>query len=105
MPAIIQMITTINDRTKAEEIGRRLVGEKLAACCQITGPIRSIYRWKGKIEENDEWYIVMKTKESLYHLTEEAIRRMHPYEVPEIIAIPIVAGSGEYLEWLRGELM
>jgi periplasmic divalent cation tolerance protein len=105
MPAIIQMITTINDRTRAEEIGRRLVGEKLVACCQITGPIRSIYRWKGKIEENDEWYIVMKTKESLYHLTEEAIRRMHPYEVPEIIAIPVRDASEDYTTWVRRETL
>ncbi len=105
MPAIIQIITTINDRQKAEEIGRRLVGERLVACCQITGPIRSIYRWKGRVEETDEWYCVMKTKESLYHQAQEAIRKLHPYEVPEIIAIPVRDAFDDYATWVKRETM
>ena len=105
MPAIIQIITTINDRQKAEEIGRRLVGERLVACCQITGPVRSIYRWKDRIEETDEWYCVMKTKESLYRPAEEAIRKLHPYEVPEIIAIPVCDAFDDYATWVKRETM
>ncbi len=105
MSAIIQIITTIDDRGKAEEIGRYLVGEKLAACCQISGPIRSIYRWKGKVEETEEWYCAMKTKESLYHPAEEAIRKLHPYEVPEIIAVPIRDAFDDYTVWVEQETM
>ena len=103
MPAIIQIIVTINDRDKAVEIGRRLVEERLVACCQVTGPIRSIYRWKGNIEESDEWYMVMKTKESLYRTAQEGIRAMHPYEVPEIIAIPIRDAFDGYATWVEHE--
>lgn len=103
MPRIVQIITTINDRQKAEEIGRQLVEEKLVACCQVAGPIRSIYRWKGKIEVADEWYCVMKTKEGLYHLAEAAIRRLHPYEVPEIIALPVQNALDDYAVWVEQE--
>ncbi|MEN6615801.1 MAG: divalent-cation tolerance protein CutA [Syntrophorhabdus sp.] len=105
MSNIIQIITTINDRRKAEEIGRHLVEGKLVACCQIAGPIRSIYRWKGTIEETDEWCCIMKTKESLYHPVEEAIRKLHPYEVPEIIAIPVRDALDDYAMWVKRETM
>ncbi len=105
MPAIIQIITTIDDRLKAEEIGRKLVGKRLVACCQISGPIRSIYHWKGNFEETDEWYMIMKTKESLYHPAEEAIRKLHPYEVPEIIAIPVRDASDDYSMWVKRETL
>ena len=105
MPAIIQIITTINDPQKAEDIGRSLVREKLVACWQIAGPIRSIYRWKGVIEETDEWYCIMKTKETLYHVVEEAIRKLHPYEVPEIIAVPIRDAYENYTAWVKRETM
>ena len=105
MPAIIQILTTINDRERAERIGRRLVEEQLVACCQITGPIRSIYRWKGGIEEADEWYVIIKTKRSLYNQVEGTIRRLHPYEVPEIIAIPICDAFDDYTTWVKRETL
>ncbi len=66
MPDIIQIVTTIDDREAAERLGRRLVDERLVACCQVVGPIRSIYRWKGKVEEADEWCCVMKTISSVF---------------------------------------
>ncbi len=103
MPRIVQIITTVNDRQKAEEIGRRLVEERLVACCQVTGPVRSIYRWKGGIEEADEWYCVMKTKEALYHMAAAAIRELHPYEVPEIIALPVPNALDDYTAWVEKE--
>ena len=103
MPRIVQIITTVDDRQKAEEIGRKLVEERLVACCQIAGPIRSIYRWKGIIEEADEWYCIMKTKEALYHMAEDAIRRLHPYEVPEIIGVPVLNALEDYAAWVEGE--
>ena len=103
MPRIVQIITTVNDRQKAEEIGRRLVEERLVACCQVTGPVRSIYRWKGGIEEADAWYCVMKTKEALYHMAAAAIRGLHPYEVPEIIALPVPNALDDYTAWVEKE--
>jgi periplasmic divalent cation tolerance protein len=101
----IQITTTTDKKEVAERIAFRLVEEKIAACVQIVGPITSIYRWKGTIERAEEWQCIIKSREDLYQDIEHAIKSVHPYEVPEIIAIPIVAGSGEYLEWLRGELI
>jgi periplasmic divalent cation tolerance protein len=103
MPQIVQIITTIPDRVKGEEIGRELIKQELVACCQIAGPIRSIYRWKGRVEEADEWYCIMKTTEALYSRAEEAIRSLHPYEVPEIIAIPVSHALPAYTAWVTNE--
>ena len=105
MESYIQITTTTDKKEVAERIAFRLVEEKIAACVQIVGPITSIYRWKGTIERAEEWQCIIKSREDLYKDIEHAIKSVHPYEVPEIIAIPIVAGSGAYLEWLRGELM
>ena len=103
MPPIIQIVTTIDDRGAAEEIGRRLVEDRLVACCQVVGPIRSIYRWKGTVEETDEWYCVMKTTPDLYERAEAAIRAYHPYETPEIIAVPVERAWEEYARWVKAE--
>lgn len=103
MPDIIQIVTTIDDREAAGRLGRRLVDERLVACCQVVGPIRSIYRWKGNVEETDEWYCVMKTMPSLYRQVEEAIRRLHPYEVPEIVATPVSAALPDYARWVQAQ--
>ena len=101
MPDIIQIVTTIDDREAAERLGRRLVDERLVACCPVVGPIRSIYRWKGAIEEAEEWYCVLKTRPSLYRRVEEAILKLHPYEVPEIIAITIDEALDAYAGWVE----
>ncbi|OPY02178.1 MAG: Divalent-cation tolerance protein CutA [Syntrophorhabdus sp. PtaB.Bin047] len=103
MPDIIQIVTTIDDREAAERMGKRLVGERLVACCQIVGPIRSIYRWKGNVEEADEWCCVMKTRPSLYRQVEGAIKRLHPYEVPEIVATPVSTALPDYARWVESE--
>lgn len=105
MESYIQITTTTDKKEVAERIAFRLVEEKLAACVQIVGPITSIYRWKGTIERAEEWQCIIKSREGLYKEIELVIKSVHSYEVPEIIAIPIVAGSGEYLEWLQGELI
>jgi periplasmic divalent cation tolerance protein len=70
---------------------------------QIVGPITSTYRWQGKIETSEEWQCWAKSRGELYAQIEQAIRRLHPYEVPEILAVPVVAGSDSYLKWLREE--
>ena len=99
----IQVVTTTALREEAERIARELVEARLAACVQIVGPITSTYRWQGQIETGEEWQCWAKTRGALFARVEEAIRRIHPYEVPEILAVPVVAGSASYLAWLDAE--
>jgi periplasmic divalent cation tolerance protein len=103
MSDYIQVVTTTERREDAERIARALVEERLAACVQVTGPITSTYRWRGEIETAQEWQCWAKSRRDLYDRIEQAIRRLHPYEVPEILAMPIVAGSADYLAWLSAE--
>jgi periplasmic divalent cation tolerance protein len=100
MSDYIQVITTTATHDEAEIIGRALVEERLAACTQIIGPITSIYRWEGQIETSQEYQCWAKSRRDLFERIEVAIRRLHPYQVPEILAIPIAAGSQSYLKWL-----
>ena len=104
MEAHIQVVTTTENKDDAEKIAKALVERRLAACVQLLGPIVSTYWWKDDIETAQEWLCHIKTHKSLYHETEKAIKAIHPYETPEIIAMPIVAGSNDYLEWLSREL-
>lgn len=104
MADYIQVVTTTEHKEDALAIARRLVEERLAACVQIVGPITSTYRWQGKIETADEWQCWAKSRGELYEKIEAAIRRLHPYDVPEIIALPVVAGSSSYLKWLDEEV-
>jgi len=105
MNSYIQVITTISSKSGAEKIAKSLIYKRLAACVQIIGPIKSAYRWKGKIENAKEWGCLIKTRKTLYKKVETAIRKNHPYEVPEIIAIPIIKGSKDYLKWLSDETL
>ena len=104
MKTYIQITTTTETKEQAEKISQHLVETKLAACVQITGPITSIYRWKGKVENAQEWLCLIKTRKELFNKVETAIKKLHSYETPEIIAVPIVMGSKEYLIWLDNEL-
>ncbi len=104
MSDYIQVLTTVEHRGDALSIAQALVAERLAACVQIVGPVTSIYHWQGKIETAQEWQCWCKTRRDLYDRIEAAIRRLHPYLVPEILAIDIAAGSADYLAWLDGEL-
>jgi periplasmic divalent cation tolerance protein len=103
MSSYVQVVTTTARREEAERIARDLVEKRLAACVQIVGPITSVYRWQGKIETDQEWQCWCKTRGELFARVEEAIRALHPYEVPEILAMPIAAGSARYLAWLEVE--
>jgi periplasmic divalent cation tolerance protein len=104
MTAYIQVITTTQRKEDAERIARALVEGRLAACVQVLGPMTSIYRWKGAIEASQEWQCVAKSRRALFEEMDETIRRVHPYEVPEILAVPIAAGSARYLAWLDEEV-
>ena len=92
--------TTVSERADAERIAAALVAKQLAACVQVSGPIESTFRWKGHSETSQEWICAIKTRRDLYAAVESAIRELHSYEQPEIVAVPIVAGSESYLSWL-----
>jgi periplasmic divalent cation tolerance protein len=104
MKSYIQISTTTETKEEAQKIARYLVEQKLAACVQITGPIESIYHWKGKVENSQEWLCLIKTRAELFEKVESSIKKLHSYETPEIVAVPIVKGSKEYLNWLDYEL-
>ncbi len=97
---IIQIVTTLPDEESAQRIARALVEGGLAACVQISGPVESIYRWQGKVESAQEWQCWIKTTSARYAEVAAAIRSLHPYAVPEILALPIIAGDADYLRWL-----
>jgi periplasmic divalent cation tolerance protein len=100
MTDAIQVFTTTDTRELAEIIARRLVERRLAACAQIGSRIESVYRWQGKIETSEEWLCTIKTHLAIFEKVEAAIRQLHTYDEPEIIALPIVAGSESYLDWI-----
>jgi len=96
--------TTTETREEARRIARRLVERRLAACVQVLGPIESTYRWRGAVETAAEWLCLAKTRAERFAEVRDAIAEMHPYEVPEIVAAPLVAGSEAYLAWLDASL-
>jgi periplasmic divalent cation tolerance protein len=100
MADYLQVTTAAGSREEADKIAGALVERRLAGCVQILGPMRSIYRWKGQVEHADEWLCLAKTTRPQYGDVEAAIREVHSYECPEIIATPIEVGSEEYLAWL-----
>jgi periplasmic divalent cation tolerance protein len=104
MEKYIQVVTTTEKKEDAEKIARLLIEKRLVACVQILGPVSSTYRWKGNIEQAEEWQCLIKTRQDLFGEVEKAIKSIHPYETPEIIATVISAGSGDYLKWLQDEL-
>ncbi|MGC9346448.1 MAG: divalent-cation tolerance protein CutA [Candidatus Bathyarchaeales archaeon] len=93
------MVTAAN-REEAEKIARCLLDEKLIACANIIGPISSLFWWAGKVERAEEHILLMKSRRDMFEKLSETIRALHSYEVPEIIALPIVKGSSEYIEWI-----
>jgi periplasmic divalent cation tolerance protein len=103
MTDFILVQTSSDSRDGAQKIADAVVGKHLAACCWVSGPITSTYWWKGKIEQAQEWVCSFKTRNELYNNLEQAIREIHPYEIPEIVATPIISGSQNYLDWITSE--
>lgn len=99
MEAIVVYITAPNEE-EAAKIARTLVSEKLAGCVNIVKGIRSIYSWQGKIEDDSEALMICKTQKHLFDSLKKRVKELHSYTVPEVIAIPIVTGSEDYLSWL-----
>ncbi|MEE9611121.1 MAG: divalent-cation tolerance protein CutA [Desulfatiglandales bacterium] len=104
MTEYIQVLTTTDKKEDADKIAKVVVEKRLAACAQVIGPITSTYWWNEKIERAEEWLCFLKSRNDLYEELERTIAGVHPYEVPEILAVPIVAGIQSYLEWLDKEL-
>lgn len=102
---VLQVVTTTSTLGEADRIARRLVMRRLAACVQLGGPISSIYRWQGQLEKSVEWTCTIKTLRSHFPQVEAVIKELHSYEVPEILAFPVAAGSADYLAWLASEVM
>ncbi|MER5973254.1 divalent-cation tolerance protein CutA [Streptomyces sp. NPDC002055] len=99
----LAVLTTIDSEDRAQRLAASAVEQRLAACAQIDGPIRSVYQWQGKIEADAEWRVLYKTTAARYPELEAHIKRVHTYDTPEVIVTPITAGSDEYLAWLRTE--
>jgi len=104
MPQALQVTTTMASKADAERVARALIERRVAACVQISGPIASVYRWQGTIETATEWLCTIKTNEPNYERVEDTIRQLHSYDEPEIIAVPIIAGSPTYLKWLQDQV-
>lgn len=104
MTGYVQVLTTVGSEGEAELICSTLLEQRLAACVQTIGPLVSRYRWQGKLEEEREWQCLAKTEASLYEEVERAIRAVHSYEQPEILAIPVLAGSNGYLGWISANV-
>lgn len=97
--AVVVLVTAATAE-EAARIGRALVAERLAACVNVVGPIRSIYRWQGDVEEADEHLLVVKARAADVAALEARIRALHSYDVPEVLALSVVGGSAAYLSWL-----
>ena len=101
---MLQVTTAVPSAEVARRIAEAAVAERFAACVQISGPITSVYRWQGAVEEASEWFCVFKTSTEAYPGLESRIRSLHPYQVPEIIATPIIAAAESYAAWIASEL-
>ena len=99
----IQILTTVNDEKKADEIASLLLRKRIVACVQIIGPISSSCWWKGKMVKANEWMCLAKARAEDYEEIETTIKSVHPYEVPEILAVPVHFGNSAYLSWIREE--
>lgn len=97
------VLTNLPDRPAAERLAQAVLQAKAAACVNILGPCHSVYRWKGAIERADEHPVMIKTTRAAYDALEAVVRKHHPYELPEIIAVPIERGLPGYLDWVATE--
>ena len=97
------VLTNLPDRAAAERIAELLVEQRLAACVNVLAPCRSVYRWKGALQRDEEHPMLIKTTAERYPALEQALRAAHPYEVPEIVALPVERGLPAYLDWVAAE--
>ena len=103
MTDYIVILVTAGSEAEAEKIAKALVEERLAACVNLMNPIRSIYRWEGKIADDREWLLLIRTRAEGFSAVADRVKALHSYQVPEVIALPILAGTEGYLRWLQDE--
>jgi len=101
-PAIVVLVT-VGSEQEAETIATALLEERLAACVNVTSPVRSLYRWEGRIADDREWQLVIKTQARLFEALAARVRTLHSYDLPEIIALPVLAGTTDYVDWIQNE--
>ena len=101
--AVLAVFSTFPNPDKAAEVARILVTEQLAACVNLLGPVRSIYRWQGEISDDSETLAVIKTTRERFEALKARLVELHPYEVAEVIALPVEAGHAPYLAWVEAE--
>ncbi len=101
MAQAVLVLVTCASREEAGQIAGCLVRERLAACVNVAGPVRSVFRWKGAVEEQAEHVLLVKTRAELFERLAARVRELHSYEVPEVIGLPIVLGLAEYLAWIE----
>lgn len=103
MSDALLVLTNLPDADSAHALATHLVEERLAACVNVLAPCRSVYRWQGATEDAEEVPLIAKTTSERYPALEAAIRAQHPYELPEIVAVPVVRGLPAYLDWIAAE--
>ncbi|HJT21424.1 MAG TPA: divalent-cation tolerance protein CutA [Nitrospira sp.] len=103
-PGTVVVFTTVPNRAQAAKMGRTLVKNRVAACATVVPGLRSFYRWEGKMVEGREVLLMLKTTDKQYPALEKTVRAVHPYDVPEIIAIPMCNGFPPYIEWVVNEV-
>jgi len=104
MTSHIVVLSTCSSEEEAERLARLLVDQRLAACVNIMPRIRSFYRWKGEVESAEEWLLVIKSSRHLFDAMRIELEKAHSYELPEVLAMPVVDGSANYLNWLAANV-
>ena len=105
MEEFIVVYVTVGSADEGERLAHTLVEERLAACVNRVGPVRSVYRWQGKVEQSEEELLIIKTKRELFERLKTRVQELHSYSVPEILALPVLQGSEPYLKWLGQQLL
>ena len=102
--AVTVVVTTAPDADVAESLGRRLVEERLAACANVIPGVTSVFRWEGEVQTEGEVLVLLKSTESVFAALRDRLVTLHPYDVPEVLRLPVAAGSDAYLDWVREEV-
>ena len=104
MKDFIVVYVTVGSPEEGKRVARALVEERLAACVNRVHPVKSVYRWQGQVEESEEELLIIKTRRELFKRLKKRVRELHSYSVPEVIALPILEGSEDYLRWLEEQV-
>ncbi|OIV36679.1 divalent-cation tolerance protein CutA [Mangrovactinospora gilvigrisea] len=102
-PALYVVLTTVASEQDAARLAEAAVRRRAAACAQIDGPVRSVYRWEGELQQEAEWRVMFKTAVEAWPRLRDFLAEGHPYETPEVVAMPVVAGSEHYVRWVEAE--